>query len=714
MNTENLDRTGGICGEKRGISGIGSGDVIGGGRKREVVPLILFFALAMLVRAPGLGRWCLAVDEFYFSRAVSFILEKGLPVFPGGGYYTRGIGLQYLTALPVSLMENLEFAVRIVPLLFGAMMIPLFFLFCRKFLGESESILCTVMLLLSSWHIEYSRFARMYMPFQFFFFLFLYHAHSGFRENRSGNRIAAWAVAALSVFVYEGSIVPVLLLGGLVLTGDAGKTNRSLAIFSVIFAALILLNLASNRVNFRTMGVPQSELMREAQAIPAPSSPPAPNGSVVKDSPVLLPDPGLLAVAIRPWTGRALLVLFACAGAYLTSRSIRRYEGPYPKSVLFLALVPLFLLPLLHQFGLLAVFGGILAMNRKDLREAVEKDLRYWGIYLVLMLLFWVLIAVKSGNPDRIRHFTVGYPPAKYSVVDPFLRAIPMWAVFLFGMAAISVLRNVLFRKWQEDAFPVTILVLCLALLPLFRTPYLETRYSFFYFPLFIVVAMGEIRAIRIYLEGRSLPCYSKATGVLLCTIPFMVFLSTEDFHRHHVMDVSAHAFNFRTGPYRQFADHWYPRADLKTPGRFVDGEYVEGDVVVLEQVAMSQYLKKPFLNYVGEESERFAGIARKRGTEEIWTGRPLISRPRQLASKVPENGHNSLWVIGVIKEFPGGTLNLTTRRQELAREFGLVIDLVFVGTDGRIGVWRVKRDIPSKVAGPGRHQHGSKERQIT
>ncbi len=55
------------------------------GRFGDAVPAAAFFALAILLRAPGLGKWGLAVDEFYFSRSVRFILENGLPVFPGGG-----------------------------------------------------------------------------------------------------------------------------------------------------------------------------------------------------------------------------------------------------------------------------------------------------------------------------------------------------------------------------------------------------------------------------------------------------------------------------------------------------------------------------------------------------------------------------------------------------------------------------------------------------
>ena len=671
-------------------------------KKRGVALIILFLALATLVRAPGLGRWCLAVDEFYFSRSVSFILEKGLPMFPGGGYYVRGIGLQYLTALPVSFIENLEMAVRILPLLFGVLMIPLFFLFCRKFLGEAESILCTLILLLSSWHIEFSRFARMYMPFQFVFFLFLYTVHSGFLENAPRQRIAAWILAALSVLVYEGSIVLPLLLASFVLTGNVGKTRKNLPLITVLFLLLLALNFAANGVNYRSMGVTEPGLVGPAilQGLAVP-----------KNLPVAFPDLGLLAFAWRSWIGRAILVLFASAGAWLTARSVRNHEGHSPKAVLLVSLLPLPVLPLVHQYGVLALLVALFAMNRRDIHRTVGKDLLPWGIYLLLTFAFWTIAAVQSGNLDRIRHFLVGYPPILYAVVMPFLQNVPLWAVFFLGTAGFSIVRNILSRGGEEDLFPITILVLCLAIVSVFETLYRETRYSFFFFPLFLVVAMGEMRAIRLYLSEREWPVLGKRAGSLLLMIPLAVFLSTEDFHLHHVMDVSSADLNFRSGPYSRYAIHWYPRFDFKTPGGFVDGNCKDGDVVVLEQVAMSQYLDKPYFNYVAEDSERFEGIARKEGTEERWSGRPLISHPRQLASRVPEDGGHSLWIIGVVWDFHGGVPKLETRYEELAKEFGLDIELAFVGIDGRTGVWRMRREIVSRAADPVRHQDGAKER---
>jgi hypothetical protein len=219
------------------------------------------------------------------------------------------------------------------------------------------------------------------------------------------------------------------------------------------------------------------------------------------------------------------------------------------------------------------------------------------------------------------------------------------------------------------------------------------------------------MRAIRHYLSERVWPVFDRRAGSLLLTIPLAVFLSTEDFHLRHVLDVSSPGLNFRTGPYSRYALHWYPRFDFKTPGRFVEEKHTDGDVVVLEQVAMSEYLREPFLNYVPVDSERFEGIARKGGAEEIWSGRPLISRPRQLASMVPGNVRNSLWIIGVAWDFQGGTWNLARKYEELTKEFGLVIELAYVGIDGRTGVWRVRPPVVGKSADPARIQHGAKER---
>lgn len=59
------------------------------------------------IRFKGFGTWPLAVDEYYIYRSVSFILDSGMPAYPCGGYYTRGLGILFKTPAPPENTPNL-------------------------------------------------------------------------------------------------------------------------------------------------------------------------------------------------------------------------------------------------------------------------------------------------------------------------------------------------------------------------------------------------------------------------------------------------------------------------------------------------------------------------------------------------------------------------------------------------------------------------------
>jgi hypothetical protein len=208
---------------------------------------------AVLIRAPGLGKWCLNEDEYYYSQPVAFILETGVPQYPGGGYYTRGFGLQYLTVLPALIFRKWEFGARIVPLLFGVLTVPLFFILANGYLGFSGNFLLDL-LLLSSWHIEFSRFARFYAPFQFLFLLFIYSLVEGYGVGKKGYRILAFVLGLLSVSIDHYSIfLPLILLSVVVLLDNV---ERKTALSIVLQASvLIAINLLYTSIDFDTLGV---------------------------------------------------------------------------------------------------------------------------------------------------------------------------------------------------------------------------------------------------------------------------------------------------------------------------------------------------------------------------------------------------------------------------------------------------------------------------
>ena len=54
--------------------------------------------IGIYIRFNGLGKWPLALDEYYIIQSVENILKHGLPQFANGGYYVRGILMQYMIA----------------------------------------------------------------------------------------------------------------------------------------------------------------------------------------------------------------------------------------------------------------------------------------------------------------------------------------------------------------------------------------------------------------------------------------------------------------------------------------------------------------------------------------------------------------------------------------------------------------------------------------
>jgi hypothetical protein len=71
-----------------------------------------FGFLVWTLRLDGLGERSLAWDEYYFAQSVGQILEQGVPAFETGGYYPRGLPLQYANAAICHIMGESETAQR--------------------------------------------------------------------------------------------------------------------------------------------------------------------------------------------------------------------------------------------------------------------------------------------------------------------------------------------------------------------------------------------------------------------------------------------------------------------------------------------------------------------------------------------------------------------------------------------------------------------------
>ncbi len=70
-------------------------------------------------RIEGLEKPPFAVDEFYITTAVQNTLKYGLPRFPCGGYYERGILVQNMAAPFFAAGVSEEFSFRFITVLFS-------------------------------------------------------------------------------------------------------------------------------------------------------------------------------------------------------------------------------------------------------------------------------------------------------------------------------------------------------------------------------------------------------------------------------------------------------------------------------------------------------------------------------------------------------------------------------------------------------------------
>ena len=148
-------------------------------------------------------------------------------------------------------------------------------------------------------------------------------------------------------------------------------------------------------------------------------------------------------------------------------------------------------------------------------------------------------------------------------------------------------------------------------------------------------------------------------------------------------------------GEYDRYFHHWYQRADFESPSRYVNRVFSGGDVIVADHIVMTRYLDKPYTYYVYyKQPEMYPYHARKGGTQEKWTGRPLISRPEELAGRVPAEPNRSLWLItSVVKDRAGSSFMGTYHNvPTITKQYNLQANLVFKGLDGRIGVWKITR----------------------
>src|SRR5262249_52231104 len=247
-------------------------------RPAWVAPLALLTGVCVIVgtlaRFDGLGRWPLAIDEYYFAQSVQNLLHFGIPEFPCGGLYVRGLLLQYASALLQRAGVSAELAARLLAGVSSLRVLPPAYLIGRRLGGRDVGLLTVSVLALSVWEIEIGRFGRMYAPFQalFAWYVFFFLRYVVDHERRA--LLPMLLLSALGFAVWEGGLFLVLTnLLPPIIAHPAGRLSRRdwlyLAGCSLLVIPAYLLTIADLRFSDGDPAYPSD--YAEPPQMPSPS-----------------------------------------------------------------------------------------------------------------------------------------------------------------------------------------------------------------------------------------------------------------------------------------------------------------------------------------------------------------------------------------------------------------------------------------------------------
>ena len=634
-------------------------------------------------RFKGLGTWPLAVDEFYMARAVEKIWEHGVPISRDGEFYRRGILFQYIQFLMTWVWSINEFALRLPAVLFNLAGFPALYLLARKRVGHLAAILLISVFSLSLWEIEFSRFARMYSAFQCAVLWFLYFYHEGFLEGRSRLVVWAYVIAGGSVFLYEGAIFLALLLflHPFLAFQNSFNTLRHWAITGFIIVLNILFNQRKMLPSFadQTGSIPAGYQSANQWGVP-----------------FFLPDLSLLrSVLMGEGLWLFLFVLLALCGAVLSLRVASDVNlGWRTKAVFAIALI----CSLLQLYGvILFVLAIAFLSGNSTVSDWIRERMGPYVLVLISMIfLYWISLGFWTmewqsltvmGDQSYVRKvFTIlfHYPKFGEQVLFQWIDVIPKIAVITAFFFLVGIL-----LRWNRGPslignFPFLILLIWLFFLGLFITPWSMTRYSFFLYPLVLLLWFEVACAMGAWVSGFRSGSF-RWTSPLFIFMPFLLFLTADDFSISHMRNIDKPSVNFRLGMSEQVAWHYFKRYDYRSPAEYINQHFSEGDVIINAITPVAFYLDPGSYIYYDEKRIDFPYML-KRGGREAYTGLPLIHNHQQLQS-VMESTQGAIWTIE-----SKDTRDRTDLIEDpsLGKQYN--VQLAATSMDDRIEVFKIRR----------------------
>lgn len=589
-----------------------------------LLSLIFVAAVAAFLRLYGLAFWELTVDEYYLAKSIISVSENGLPSFPDGGYYIRGLLQQYLTAPIYLVTDNIEFSIRIIPAVSNIITLPAVYLIGSKIANNKAGLLAAIIFALSLWEIEFARFGRMYAPFQA---IFLWQVYYMLRYHALGNPRDLFAVSFLSfvsVFVYEGAIFSIL-------TSFFSLTLRAITWEKVSAAipGLLALGLAVFK---------QGLELRNTENTTQPTMPSTNEPSLPINVPDFLYHSGNFSILHLTLIFFGVILTF-----FLLYKNRHQIQSSNIKILYICLVVAQISFALINQLLLVLILAGTLILIPTPCART-RKLKKIFNELPIKLAIIWscIWIIIFLSLPDvRFKEFldsVTSFPQLKERIYWPLQSAIPITVTWLFGA---SIFLSIYVIKHQNSTSGANI-VLILAALVLVSISSLDTlysisRYSFFIYPLFLIFFSSAAILIANYFQSRFIK------AIFAASILSIFFVSSEDYNLNHLLNVASAEYNYRIPYSMNLQQHYYVRFDYKTPAEFVNNNRRNGDRTLTSVEVVDHYLTAVDYTYVPTELR--PGLIACGGNCYIWNKTPLISDSEEVIKLINE-AERDLWII--------------------------------------------------------------------
>tara|TARA_R110001592_G_scaffold362086_2_gene674870 strand:+ start:1135 stop:3159 length:2025 start_codon:yes stop_codon:yes gene_type:complete len=668
-------------------------------RQNKIYTAYVLTFLAVIIgiyaRFKGLGAAPITGDEYHTAQSVRNILQHGIPEFECGGYYLRGVLLQYILAASsfIPYMTE-ETAYRSVISIFNLAAIPPLFFLAKRTGGTVLGLAAIIFFSLSIWEIENARYIRMYAPFQTFFLWYLYVLYRVVIEQHERLYIYLWGLSLSSILIYETGIF-LCVLNFIPYLSSSRNSNTQYKIKSICISFVILgIAILFILTKWRTISAqpPLSSdinLFIQSLALNTISLPQS-------IGPLILPKNILFPFLIN--SSGYWLFGFICLLALSIATLWKVRHLAFSHLYYFIAISSSLLLSLLNQYSLITLtLLTLWSTNLIRLKDCDYQTRLIFITYISISFIFWVCFCLmttewhttlfQSDSGNHLFKAMVSmfkYPNIYTKVLLQWLYGQPITTTIFLSAICIGFLIALIKRNISpQEKFFYSIVILLLTLTALLKQPYFASRYTFFIYPVILLLALRGLQ--------RSASLFKKMRYMIFTCLFSITLYFSEDIDINHIQTIDTVQTIFRLGYSPARSKHLWDRLDISSPSEFVNENIKKDDIVLSTVRPTHYYLNQLNFYYKNKHNIEFLVSSACESRKEIWTGADFIYTEDELLSLLSRRKQN-VWLI---------THNQNTRLSSaIEKKLNLDYkdDLVFKSRDNKISVFLLKANTTPEI----------------